>query len=269
MPDFFETQLEDRVIERESSRQVGYTRRIEPTVKRIRAYYNGVPVADSTRVKLLLEAKHMPVYYFPVEDIATDLFTPSGRPSSEKTFLTLQVGDRTAKNAAWSYDTGDLAGHVAFYWKTMDAWYEEDDEVYSHPKDPYHRVDVLTSSRHVQIVVMGELVAETRRPRLLVETNLPPRWYIPKQDVRLDLLRPSTTTSTCPYKGRAAYWSIQVGDRLMHDVTWAYPFPSVDCTKIENLLCFFDELADSVHVDGELLDRPKTAWSRTPKITTV
>ena len=129
-----------------------------------------------------------------------------------------------------------------------------------HPRDPYHRVDVLNSSRHVKVVIDGTVVAETRRPRLLFETSLPTRYYVPKADVRLDLLEPTDTVTQCPYKGRASYWSVRVGNEVRKDLVWGYPFPIPECSKIENLMCFYNEHVD-IYVDGELQERPRTPWS--------
>jgi len=143
----------------------------------------------------------------------------------------------------------------------MDAWFEEDDEVFVHPRDPYHRVDVLNSSRHVKVIVGGEVVAETTRPRLLFETGLPTRYYIPKLDVRLDLLTPTNTSTRCPYKGKASYWTVNLGGKEFTDIVWGYPAPIPECPKIENLLCFYDEKVDAVYVDGELQPKPVTPWS--------
>ena len=171
-----------------------------------------------------------------------------------------------ARNAVWSYqdplpDRADIKGRMAFYWHRMDAWFEEDDEVFVHPRDPYHRVDVLSSSRHVRVAVAGETVADTRRPWLLFETGLPTRYYIPKADVRMDLLVPTDSQTRCPYKGKARYWSARVGDTLEPDIAWSYPFPIPECPKIANLVAFYNERAD-IWVDGELQPRPKTPWSR-------
>ena len=244
--------------------------RFEPSPRWVRAYFANVALADSKRVKLLHEPKYLPVYYFPVEDVRTDLLVPTDHRThsplkGEASYWTVQVGDRTAENAAWAYrnpppDGPNIKDYMAFYWNAMDAWYEEDDEVFVHARDPYHRVDVLRSSRHVRVVVEGETVAETRRPSLLFETNLPARYYIPKQDVRQDLLEPSDKTTSCPYKGKASYWSVRVGDTIVKDLIWSYPFPIPECTKIEQLLCFFNERAD-IYVDGELQPKPRTPWS--------
>ena len=143
----------------------------------------------------------------------------------------------------------------------MDAWFEEDDEVYVHARDPYKRVDVLHSSRHVKVVVAGQVMAESRRPAVLFETGLPTRYYLPKADVRMDLLVPTDTETRCPYKGTASYYSMRSGSALVRDIAWYYRHPIPECSKIENLICFFDERVDAVYVDGELQDRPRTRWS--------
>ncbi len=113
------------------------------------------------------------------------------------------------------------------------------------------------------------LVADTKRPVLLFETGLPTRYYLPRQDVHMDMLQPSDRTTQCPYKGVATYWSVRVGNRLVRDIAWAYPFPVPECTKIENLVCFFDEQVDALYVDGEPAPRPATPWSRPPVIEPV
>jgi uncharacterized protein (DUF427 family) len=153
-----------------------------------------------------------------------------------------------------------LADHVAFYWDRVDAWFEEDDEVFKHARDPYKRIDVLQSSRHVEVFIDGVKVADTVRPRLLFETGLPTRYYIPRLDVRVDLLRPSTTTSVCPYKGVASYHSVALPDRVAEDIAWYYPAPIPEIPKIEAHLCFFNEKVDIV-IDGTPVSRPVTPWS--------
>lgn len=244
---------------------------MEPSPRRVRVFLGGVPIADSTRVLLVRDGRRPPVYYFPADDTRLDLMTPSDRHThsdvfGEASYHTFRAGDRVAEHAAWDYPGPPapftrLANHIAFVWKEMDAWFEEDDEVFVHPRDPYHRVDVLHSSRYVKIVVGGETVADTHRPRLLFETGLPTRYYLPKLDVRMDLLEPSETTTRCPYKGEATYWSVRIGDRLIPDLVWSYPAPIPECPKIENLLCFFDERVDAIYVDGEAMPRPRTPWS--------
>ena len=242
----------------------------EPWPRHVRAFLDGVAVVDSTRALLLFEAGHLPVYYVPPEDVRGDLLEPTDKATicpykGEASYWSVVVGDRVARDAVWSYrdplpGRTDIKGYMALYWNRMDAWCEEDDEVFVHPRDPYHRVDVLSSSRHVRVVVAGETVAETRRPWLLFETGLPTRYYLPKADVRMDLLVPTDSETQCPYKGKARYWSARVGDRLERDIAWSYPFPIPECPKIESLVAFYNERAD-IWVDGALQPRPETPWS--------
>jgi len=264
--------LEDQVLELPDTRPAAEPIRFERSPRRVRAVFAGVTVADSRRVMLMLEARHTPVYYFPTGDVRMDLMVPTDKKThspykGEASYWTIKVGDRVAANAVWSYldplpERADIKGYAAFYWDKMDAWYEEDDEVFVHPRDPYKRVDVLHSSRHVRVVVEGQVMADTRRPRLLFETGLPTRYYIPKADVRMDLLIPTETTTRCPYKGKASYWSIRIGNVEVKDIAWSYPAPIPECPKIENLVCFFNERVDAIYVDGERQPVPKTPWSK-------
>jgi uncharacterized protein (DUF427 family) len=171
------------------------------------------------------------------------------------------VGDRVAEHAAWSYlspppDGPHVKGYVALYWHVMDAWYEEDEQVYAHV-----RVDILPSSRHVHVLLGGQTIAESHRPRLLLETGLPVRYYLPEQDVRMEWLTGSSTTTRCPYKGKAAYWSARVGGRVFTDIVWSYRDPLPACSPIEGLLCFLNERVDAIYVDNELLPKHNMPWS--------
>jgi len=234
--------------------------------------FANVTVADSKHVMLLHEFGHLPVFYFPIEDVRMDVmettdFHTSSPLKGEASYWTIRVGDRVAENAAWSYlnpppDGPQISGYVAFYWNSMDAWYEEDERVFAHARDPYKRVDILRSSRHVQVVLGGVTIADTQQPRILLETGLPIRYYIPEEDVRMDLLEATETTSRCPYKGMASYWSARTGDRVFEDIIWSYQDPLPACLPIEKLLCFFNERVDAIYVDDELMAVPKTVWSR-------
>jgi uncharacterized protein (DUF427 family) len=242
----------------------------EESPRRVRAFLAGTAVADSTRVMLLHESARVPVYYFPVDDVRTDLLEPSDHMGDDEhkgpaTFWHVRVGDRRAADAAFAFHSPpggapDLSGHIALDWNAMDAWFEEDDQVYGHARDPYHRVDVLSSSRHVAVSIDGETIAETRRPHPLFETGLPTRYYIPKVDVRMELLTPGTRQTICPYKGTASYWSATVCGTIIPDIAWSYVHPIVECPKITGLIAFFDEHVD-VDVDGERQERPHTIWS--------
>jgi uncharacterized protein (DUF427 family) len=243
---------------------------LEPSPRWVRVRFAGQIVADSKRMLLLREPGRLPVYYFPQEDVRRESLVPAGhagpcRDDGAAVCWTVRVGDRTAEHAAWSYPDPPphrlpLRGYVAFEWSKMDAWFEEDDEVYVHARDPYKRVDVLHSSRHVRVIVGGELVAETRRPSLLFETGLPTRYYLPKADVRMERLMPTEKETRCPYKGLASYYSIRTGSTIAPDIAWCYRHPIPECSKIENLVCFFNERVD-LYVDGELQARPRTRWS--------
>ncbi len=241
--------------------------RAEPSPRRVRVRAGGEWIADTTRALLLLEQGLTPVYYLPKAEVRMELLEPSPKRTrceskGEASYYTLRVGDRVEESVAWSYEQPPaglepLVDYVAFYWDRMDQWFEEDDEVFVHPRDPYKRVDTLHSSRHVRVEIGGETVAETRRPLMLFETGLPTRYYIPKQDVRLDLLEPSDRHTQCPYKGVASYHSVRVGGELYPDIIWYYPFPIAECPKIEGLLAFYNEKVD-LYVGGELQERPST-----------
>jgi len=142
----------------------------------------------------------------------------------------------------------------------MSEWLEEDEPVYTHPRDPYKRVDILASSRHVRVEVDGVTVADSVRPHILFETGLPPRYYLPLPDVRTDLLRPSGTQTHCPYKGTASYWSVQTAQGLREDLVWIYRTPLPESQKVAGLACFYDEKVD-VYLDGEPQPRPRTPFS--------
>ena len=251
-------------------RTPGHVLYFEDSLRRVRVKLAGVTVADSRRMKLLHETGCIVVYYFHKDDIRDDLLVPSDH-SSECSFKgtarywSVRVGDRVAENVMWGYDdpvdgARGLAGYRAFYWNKMDAWFEEDEEVFGHARDPYHRIDVVPSSRHVKIRVGGEIVAETTRPQILFESSLPSRYYIPEQDVRADLLESSDTTSVCPYKGTASYLSVRAGGELHPDLIWTYREPRLAVSNIQGHLCFFNEKVD-VELDGVAQEPPKTHWS--------
>jgi len=263
-------QLEDPVVDVTQREEPRPAAKVEPWPRWVRGFLGGRPVVDSKRVLMLFEPGRLPVFYFPREDVRTELLTPNGRTRTSAhlgsaTSFDLTVDGRTEQDAAWTFEhppqeVEALEGHIGFEWDRLDHWFEEDDEVFVHPRSPYHRVDVLNSSRHVRVELGGVTVAETHRPRLLFETGLPTRYYMPKVDVRMDLLTPTDLRTRCPYKGEAVYWTAEAGGRRYEDVVWSYPAPIPECPKIEGLLCFYNERAD-IFVDGELQEKPKTKWS--------
>jgi uncharacterized protein (DUF427 family) len=233
----------------------------EDSPRSVRATFAGEAVADSKRAMLLHEPGRTPVYYFPIDDVRTDLLEESDhrtmcRQKGAARFWAVAAAGRRVPSAAWSYHqpprgTPDLSGYVAFRWDAIDAWYEENDQVLGGPRSPYHRVDAIWSERHVRVLLAGDVVAETRAPCLLFETDAPTRYYLPPADVRTDLLSPSRTRTECPYKGAASYWSATVGGRTVEDVAWSYESPLPEQPKIAGLLCFWPGRADVIEVDGE------------------
>jgi uncharacterized protein (DUF427 family) len=238
----------------------------EDQPRRIRAVMGGETIVDSTHAKMLHEHGHLPLYYFPEDEVRTELLEPTDHHTTcpwkgEASYWSVRVGDRVAENAVWSYPepletAPPLAGYYAFYWKQMDEWYEEDELAIVHARDPYHRTDILDTSRHVKVSVGGELVAESTRAKVVFETGLPPRWYIPPEDVNEELLTASDSHTGCAYKGFASYWS--VGDE--NDVAWHYPEPTRDFERIAGLISFYNERVD-LEIDGDLLERPTTPFS--------
>jgi uncharacterized protein (DUF427 family) len=233
--------------------------RVEQGSKRIRAYLAGEVVADTTRPLLVWEKPYYPTYYFPAADVNTDLLTEDGgvahSPSrGDGKLLTVQTGKQKRVGAALLYEHSpfeELNATIRLEWAAMDAWFDEDEEVFTHPRDPYTRVDILPSSRHVRIVVDGITVAESARSTLLFETGLPPRYYLPKTDVRMELLVPTASSSHCPYKGDANYWSLTLDDDDVDDVAWSYRTPLPESQKIAGLVCFYPDKVD-LYVDGRL-----------------
>jgi uncharacterized protein (DUF427 family) len=247
--------------------------RTELSPKWIRVTFGGEVIADSRRVLMVFEQRRTPVYYFPQQDVrmermaATKTQTHNDR-IGDASYFALKVGSKVAEDAAWHYPqpratdpslttTPDLRGYVAFKWDAMDGWYEEGEEVFVHPRDPYHRIDVLQSSRPVKVVLGGVTVAESQRPVFLFETNFPARYYLPKADVHFELLRPSDTITRCPYKGEARYYSVAIGDKLFKDVIWYYRYPTTEASKIANNLAFYTEQTDATFVDGKELLKPQ------------
>jgi uncharacterized protein (DUF427 family) len=248
------------------------TVRVEPIAKRVRAFVGGVAIADSCRVMMMFETARLGVYYFPIEDVRTDLLVATStvvksHAKGDATYYSITVDGRTVENAAWRYldppaGCPDIANLIAFHWSLMDAWFEEDDQVFVHARDPYHRIDVLDSSREVRVVVGGQTVAVTRRARFLFETGLPVRYYIPRDDVRADLLQPSRTKTACAYKGPTSrYWQAPTADGKVGDIAWCYGAPKPEVARIAGLLAFFNERVDAIYVDGKEMQKTETVWT--------
>jgi uncharacterized protein (DUF427 family) len=241
--------------------------RVERGQKRVRAYLGGDLVFDTYEPRLVWEVPYYPAYYIPASDVRADL-VPAARVErsasrGQASYFDVKVAGAVAPEAAWRYAESpieELRDLVRFEWGALDEWLEEEEPVYVHPRDPYKRVDILASSRHVEVVIDGVKVAESRQPRILFETSLPPRYYLPLAGVRMNLLRPSDKQTHCPYKGTATYWSVEVNGKLHEDIVWTYRAPLPESQKITGLVSFFNEKVE-LYVDGELQERPKTIFS--------
>lgn len=233
----------------------------ELSPKWVRAVYSGETIADSKQALIVRENRHTPVYYFPRDDVRMDLAQATESHTycpfkGEASYWTLKVGDRSEEDVMWSYETPydealDLKDYIAFYWSKIDHWYEEDEEIFVHARDPYVRIDALKSSRRVRVVHKGVTLADTKRPVLLFETGLRTRYYIPIEDVAMDHLVSTPSETSCPYKGTAAYWSVNIDGEVFEDLVWGYADPLPESSAIKGLLCFYDEKLDDVTVDGE------------------
>ncbi|NGO12162.1 DUF427 domain-containing protein [Streptomyces sp. HC44] len=245
----------------------------EPSERWVRGRKGDITVVDSRHPVLVWESElPIPVYAFPREEVREDLLRPAKNPRTGKhagsqIFYDLEVGGELLENAAWTFPADDLAGHIAFEWfgrsgRGLDRWYEEEEEIFVHPRDPHHRVDAIASSRHVQVEIDGTVVADTRRPVLLFETGLPVRYYIPRDDVRADLLVPTDHSTGCPYKGTAQYWSWRGDADVPANLVWSYPDPLPAVAAVQGLLAFYNEAVD-ITVDGDRVERPVTPFTRT------
>lgn len=237
--------------------------RVAQGAKRVRVFLGGQVVADTVHPLLVWEVPYYPTYYIPRADVASGLLTPSGRtahsPSrGEGVLSTIKGGGAEAVDAALEYPDSpieELRGHIRFEFGAFD-WFEEDEQIFTHPRDPGVRVDVLPSSRHVRIEVDGVTVADSVRPHLLFETGLPTRYYLPRVDVRMDLLEKIDTVTHCPYKGAAEHFDVNGHE----DLAWSYPTPLPESTRAAGLVAFLDEKVD-VYVDGVRQERPKTKFA--------
>jgi uncharacterized protein (DUF427 family) len=259
--------------------------RVQPVQKWIRATSGDRTVVDTRRALLVWEPRRVVgSYAVPEGDVAGELTVADGpggveRPvavgdldrvldpsspfaahSTPGTALTIRMPDGDLEGAAFRADDPDLAGHVILDWHAFTQWYEESEPVIAHPHDPFHRIDSLVSSRHVQITHGGVALADTSRSTLLFETSLPTRFYIPVEDVAMDILEPTATHTSCAYKGHASYWSARVGHAVLPDIAWSYPEPLIDAVPVRGLVAFLTERLD-LTIDGEPQPRPRTPWS--------
>jgi uncharacterized protein (DUF427 family) len=241
---------------------------VEPVPRRVRAVLGGRTVLDTTRALYVWEAPYYPQFYIPLADVAPDMLVDENHPQKLKRGTArrhgLRVGDLERPAAARVYGQDAvvaLTEHVRFEWDALDAWYEEDEQIFVHPRSPYTRVDALRSSRNIRVELEGMTLAESSCPVLLFETGLPTRYYLNRTDVDFTRLEHSDTVTACPYKGRTSdYWSVRVGDQVRRDLAWAYDFPTPGLAAIAGLVAFYNEKVD-IFLDGRELPRAKTHFS--------
>lgn len=241
---------------------------VQPVPRRIRATLAGETVLDTTRALYVWEWAHYPQYYIPLADVRQDLLVPEGQIRQSRRgredMHALRVGDTRRPHAARvlaESPVDGLAGTVRFDWAALDAWYEEDERVFVHPRSPYVRVDALRSTRPVRVELDGTVLAESSSPVMVFETGLPTRYYLNRTDVDFARLVPSDTVTACPYKGTTSgYWSVRIGGAVYPDLAWSYDFPTRQLLPITGMIAFYNEKADTF-LDGRLLDRPATHFS--------
>jgi uncharacterized protein (DUF427 family) len=241
------------------------TGHVEPVPRRIRGMLGGEVVLDTTGALYVWEWPNYPQYYIPVADVNPAVLVDEQH--DQKLHLGtarrygLRLKDISRPGSARLYG-GDaaagLAGTVRFDWDALDAWFEEDEEVFVHPRSPYTRVDALRSTRPVRVELDGVVLAESSSPVMVFETGLPTRYYLNRTEVNFEHLVPTDTVTACPYKGKTSgYWSVRVGETVHPDLAWAYDFPTRQLLPITGLIAFYNEKVD-ITVDGQPLDRPVT-----------
>jgi len=241
---------------------------VEPVPRRIRAYLAGQAIVDTTDARYVWEWPGFPQYYVPLADVRSDALVDEG--TTEETsrgdvkHFGVRVGEVHRPGAAQVLGAAKVEGlddTVRFEWSAFDAWFEEDERVFVHPRSPYTRVDALRSTRTVRIELHGVVLAESSSPVLVFETGLPTRHYLNRTDVDFTHLVPSDTVTSCPYKGTTTgYWSVRIGERTHPEVAWTYDFPMRELLPIAGLIAFYDEKVDTF-VDGVLQERPRTHFS--------
>jgi uncharacterized protein (DUF427 family) len=238
---------------------------VEPVPRRVRAFLGGERVLDTTRALYVWEWPYYPQFYIPLPDVRRDLLDAEGHTQQTGRGVVevrgLRVGPvhrpRAARLLVESPIAG-LSGTARFDWAAMDAWFEEDEQVFVHPRSPYVRVDALRSNRPVRVELEGVVLADARSSVMVFETGLPTRYYLSRTDVDFGHLIPTETVTACPYKGTtSSYWAVQAGGAVHKDLAWAYDFPTRQLLPIAGMIAFYNEKVDTI-LDGQLLERPKT-----------
>ena len=255
---------ESQTPDRDYPQMVGQRGLVEPAPRRVRGYFNGALVFDTTRAHYVWEIAYYPQYYIPAADVRMDHLQDENHAQKlqlgSSRLFSLTSGERVQKSAARLYDSGPVAGSVRFEWDAID-WFEEDEPIIGHPRNPYVRVDALRSHRHIKVELDGVVLAETHSPVLLFETGLPTRYYIDRTDVMFSHLQKSETQTICPYKGiTSQYWNVTAGETVYPDLAWTYDYPLREVAAIAGMIAFYNEKLD-IFVDGTSSSRPLTHFT--------
>jgi uncharacterized protein (DUF427 family) len=243
--------------------------RVERAPRRIRGFLADEVVFDTTRALYVWEWPYYPQYYVPLVDVNSDLLIAEKATQHSPRGLVdlhgLRVGQIHRPHAARVLRDSSihrLSGTVRFEWTALDAWFEEDERIFVHPRNPYVRVDALRSTRKVNVELEGIVLGESSSAIMVFETGLPTRYYFNRTEINFDHLIPTYTVTECPYKGTTSgYWSVCTGEDVHRDLAWSYDFPTRQLLPIAGLIAFYNEKVD-IFVDGDLLERPKTHFFR-------
>jgi uncharacterized protein (DUF427 family) len=237
---------------------------VEPVPRRVRAFLAGQAVVDTTGARYVWENPYFPQFYIPLADVQADALVDEG--TTEETargdarYFGVRVGKTDRPAAARVLAAAKVEGlddTVRFEWSAFDAWFEEDEQVFVHPRNPYTRVDALRSTRILRVESKGVVLAESSSPVMVFETGLPTRYYVNRTNVDFAHLVPSDTETACPYKGiTTGYWSARIEDRIHPDIAWTYDFPTRELLPIAGLIAFYNEKVD-IFVDGVGIERPR------------
>ena len=241
---------------------------VAPAPRRVRGIVGRQPAFDTTRALYVWEWPHYPQYYIPRADVKMEFLTLHGDPiqTPQGKAQRYSLGDRAASphqsaRLILESPVEGLRDHFRFTWEALDQWFEEDEEIFVHPRNPYTRVDALRSTRTVRVELEGAVLAQSTAPIMLFETGLPTRYYIDPGDVNFEHLTPSGTRTECPYKGRTTgYWSVTVNGKPRADLAWMYSFPTRQVLPIMGLVAFLNEKVD-IFIDGSPVPRPTTHMS--------
>lgn len=242
---------------------------IQPVPRRVRGVLNNEIIFDTIRALYVWEWAYYPQFYVPLDDVdlerlvAENTIQHSSRGSVEVHGLRVgEVHRDHAVKVLRNSPVDGLSGTARFEWAALDSWFEEDERIFVHPRNPYVRVDALRSARTVRIELEGTVLAESASPVMVFETGLPTRYYLNRTEINFDHMVPTDTVTECPYKGTTSgYWSIRVGETIHADLAWSYDFPTRQLLPITGLIAFYNEKVDT-YVDGHLLERPKTHFFR-------